>query len=115
MSRAANLAGHITAPLRRVARVVRDRAGIRRTGPLMAVVLSVAVLVVGLYYVWTRMQMVQIGYEISDMERKNRDLEKRARELMLEIASLQSPDELEKKASKMGLAFPEMGKVIHVP
>ena len=81
----------------------------------MAVVLSAAVLFVGLYYVWTRMQMVQIGYEISSLEQKNRQLKKRARELMLEIASLQSPAELEKKASKIGLTLPAMGNVVHVP
>lgn len=115
MTRAGSLTTRITAPIRRLGRAVAGKARIRRVGPLMAVVVSVAALIVGLYYVWSRMQMVQTGYEISELERKNRDLQKRARELMLEIASLQSPSELEKKASKIGLIFPEMGKVLHVP
>ncbi len=97
------------------ARVVASRVSGRLFGPFMAVALSIAVLFVGLYYVWTRMQMVQTGYEISILDRKNRELKKRTRELLLEIASLQSPGELEKKASKIGLALPEMGKVVHVP
>jgi cell division protein FtsL len=105
------VAGALTRAWRRVA----GRAGIQRAGAFMAVVLSAAVLFVGLYYVWTRMQMVQIGYEISTLEQKNRQLKKRARELMLEIASLQSPGELEKKASKIGLTLPAMGNVVHVP
>jgi cell division protein FtsL len=105
------LTGHVT----RSARLFADKTGIFRVGPFMAVVLSAAVLFVGMYYVWTRMQMVQTGYEISELERKNRDLKKRTRELLLEIASLQSPGELEKKASNIGLTLPEMGKVIHVP
>ncbi len=105
------MTGHVS----RWARVVADKVSVRLVGPFMAVVLSVAVLFVGLYYVWTRMRMVQTGYEISTLEHKNRELKKRTRELLLEIASLQSPGELEKKASKIGLALPEMGKVVHVP
>jgi cell division protein FtsL len=105
----------LTGPLGRWVRAITDTMSVRRVGPFMAVVLSAAVLFVGLYYVWTRMQMVQTGYEISNLERKNRELKKRTRELLLEIASLQSPEELEKKASKIGLALPEMGKVVHVP
>lgn len=81
----------------------------------MAVALSAAVLCVGLFYVWTRMQIVQLGYEISTLEAKNRELKDRKKELMVEMASLQSPTELEKKARKMGLVFPAMEKVVHVP
>lgn len=90
-------------------------SAIRRSGPFTALVLSAAVLFVGLFYVWTRMQIVQIGYEISAVESKNKELKKRIQELTLEISSLESPSELEKKAAKMGLVFPEMGKVVHVP
>jgi cell division protein FtsL len=115
MKSALKVTDKLTGPVRRWARVVADKVSVRRVGPFMAVVLSAAVLFVGLYYVWTRMQMVQTGYEISTLERKNRELKKRTRELLLEIASLQSPGELEKKASKIGLALPEMGKVVHVP
>jgi hypothetical protein len=92
-----------------------EKLAIRYAGPFMAVVLSVAVIFVGLFYVRTRMQLVQIGYEISGLETKNRDLRKRVGELELEIASLQSPSELEKKAAKIGLVFPPMGRVLNVP
>ncbi len=61
------------------------------------------------------MQLVQMGYELSSLENENNNLKKRKTELLLEIASLQSPQELEKKAGKMGLALPAMGKVVHVP
>ncbi len=43
---------------------------------------------------------------------ENSDLKKRKRELLLETASLQSPQELEKKAGKIGLVLPAMGKVV---
>ncbi len=96
-------------------RIVQRCRGLLRAAPFMAVVLSAAVLCVGLFYVWTRMQIVQLGYEISTLEVKNRELKDRKKELMVEMASLQSPKELEKKARKLGLVFPAMEKVVHVP
>ena len=87
-----------------------------RTGALIALALVGLLLSGGLFYVWTRMQLVQIGYEIADMEKKNNALKNRQRELSLEIASLQYPADLEKQArERAGLVFPDMGKVVHVP
>jgi cell division protein FtsL len=88
---------------------------IAATGTLIAIMVAILLLGGGLFYVWHRMQLVQIGYEISSLEEKNRDLKKRKRELMLEIASLQSPAELEKKALQNGLIVPSRDKVVHVP
>jgi cell division protein FtsL len=99
----------------RISRLAVDGVEIRRSAPYLAVVISVAVIIVGLFYVWTRMQVVQIGYETSSLEEKNKELQNRKRELLLEIASLQSPAELQQKAVKQGLRFPDMGKVLHVP
>ena len=93
----------------------RPKPGFSRTATLTAVLLAVTVLCVGLFYVWTRMQIVQIGYEISELESKNKELKNRKRELQLEIASLQSPGELGRKARKLGLVSPEMRRVVHVP
>jgi cell division protein FtsL len=86
-----------------------------KISPVMLVTVTCAILFVGLFYVWTRMQLVQIGYQISTVEAKNNELKNRKRELMLEIASLQSPKELEAKAAKYGLSMPAVGKVVHVP
>jgi cell division protein FtsL len=101
--------------LARFVRVAVHRARIVGAGPFLVIALSGAILCVGFFYVWTRMQLVQIGYEISSLENENNDLKKRKRELLLEIASQQSPQELEKKAGKIGLVLPAMGKVVHVP
>ncbi len=87
----------------------------RSAGLFMAALIFIAVMVVGLFYVRTRMALVEIGYEVSSLENKNRDLKKRATELTLEVAFLESPGDLEKKASKVGLGFPSVGKVVHVP
>jgi cell division protein FtsL len=87
-----------------------------RTGTLIALGLVGLLLSGGLFYVWTRMQLLQIGYEIADMEKNNNALKNRKRELLLEITSLQYPADLEKQArERAGLVFPDMGKVVHVP
>ena len=46
----------------------------RGAGLFMAALIFVAVMVVGLFYVRTRMALVEIGYEVSSLENKNRDL-----------------------------------------
>jgi cell division protein FtsL len=84
-------------------------------GLFIAALIFTAVMVVGLFYVRTRMTLVEIGYEVSSLENKNRDLKKRVTELTLKVAFLESPGDLEKKASKVGLVFPSVGKVVHVP
>jgi cell division protein FtsL len=103
------------AVLARTIGISRLQPGIRRAAPLTVVLVSVTILFIGLFYVRTRMQIVQIGYEISEQETKNRDIKNRKRELQLEIASLQSPGELERKARKLGLVSPAMQRVVHVP
>jgi cell division protein FtsL len=114
----------LPAPLSRIAAALKGRLfglqaavpRLRRAGVIAASILALWLLVAGLFYVWTRMQLVQIGYEIAELEKQNNDLRKRKRELMLEIASLESPEELEGQARiKAGLVFPDMGKVFHVP
>jgi cell division protein FtsL len=115
------------APLKKIEQLLQSHLGslvrstlgtpiVGRAGALLAVALVAALLFVGLFYVWTRMQIVQIGYEIASLEKKNRILNQRKRELLLEIASLQSPGELERQArQKANLIVPPMRKVVHVP
>jgi|GEM_PF-769214 len=87
-----------------------------RAGALVALGLVGLLLSGGLFYVWTRMQLVEIGYEIADREKANNALKNRKRELLVEISSLQNPADLEKQArERAGLVFPDMGKVVHVP
>ena len=57
--------------------LIAPKPGFSRTATLTAVLLAVTVLCVGLFYVWTRMQIVQIGYEISELESKNKELKNR--------------------------------------
>ncbi len=115
MVRTGGMAIRTGVALARAMGITKLQPSIRRAVPLTVVIVSVTILFVGLFYVWTRMQIVQIGYEISELETKNREIKNRKRELQLEIASLQSPEELERKARKLGLVSPAMQRVVHVP
>jgi cell division protein FtsL len=95
---------------------VRDGVRFKGLGTFMTVVLTVSLLLVGLFYVWTRMRIVQVRYEIAEQEKISRVWKKRQQELLLEIASLESPADLERKArEEAGLIFPDIRKVHHVP
>jgi cell division protein FtsL len=87
-----------------------------RGGTFLVATLAAIVLFTGLFYVWSRMRLVQIGYEITELERINNDLKKRKRELKLELASIEAPANLEKRArEEAGLIFPPISRVVHVP
>lgn len=105
----------LSAALAAAGHFVWRRLGAGNLSPLVLGAICAGFLFVGLFYVWTRMQLVQIGYEISAVDTRNAELKNRKRELMLEIASMQSPKELEAKALKFGLTYPAMGKVVNVP
>lgn len=108
---------YVTRPLKGLAPLLRgrDRAISPRAALFTAVALA-ALIALGLFYVWTRMKVIQLGYEIAELEKKNTGLKNRKRELLVEMTALQSPSELEKRArNEAGLIFPPMGKVVHVP
>ena len=99
----------------RFLKIISGRPELGRAGVTLAALLIITLIVVGLFNVWTRMRLVQTGYEIARLEKENKVLKKRKEELRVEIASLQSPQELEWKARQRGLVFPTIDKVIHVP
>ncbi len=88
---------------------------LRVLAPYCVVLALLVLLLTGLFNVWTRMDQVQLGYEISNLQTKNKELKDRVRELSLELSSLESPAELEKMAKKQGLRLPSVGRIIHVP
>lgn len=53
------------------------------------------VTLMALFYVWSRVQVVQLGYELTTLKRQTEDLNKQASNLELDIAKLKSPERLE--------------------
>lgn len=66
-----------------------------------------------LFYVWSRIQVIQIGYAISEALKEERDLALVNKKLRLEIATLKSYGRIEKIASEeLGMVKPKPDQVI---
>jgi len=68
-----------------------------------------------LFYVWSRIQVIQLGYDISNALKEERTLTEANKKLRLEIATLKSYARIEKLAAeelRMGKPKPEQVIVI---
>lgn len=72
----------------------------RRGDGLVSAVLTILVIVIAvlLFYTWSRIQVVRIGYEIFNSNSEMRKLDQENKELILEIATLKSPKRIERIA-----------------
>jgi cell division protein FtsL len=81
----------------------------------MAVVLSILV-AVSLFYVWTRVAVVQTGYRLHDLAKQYEELEQEYRSLKLELVTQKSPENLGSQAQHMlGLTQPQPHQVVLLP
>ena len=66
-----------------------------------------------LFYVWSRIQVIQLGYEISNALKKERALAEANKKLRLEIATLKSYARIERLAEgELRMAKPKPEQVI---
>jgi cell division protein FtsL len=65
------------------------------------VILLLVVMVSVLFCVWSRVRVVQMGYEISGLQKEEVELSKKMNHLKLEVERLKSPARLQKVASKI--------------
>ncbi len=66
-----------------------------------------------LFYVWSRIQVIQLGYEVSNALREERTLTEANKKLRLEIATLKSYGRIEKFAvEELRMAKPKPEQVI---
>ena len=72
-------------------------------------------LMVSLFFVWSRVQVTSLEYEMSLLESKLRGLREEASNLSLEAASLRDPERIERVARKeLNLRLPSSEQVITV-
>lgn len=84
-----------------------------RLVPLLAFI--AVLLVVSLFFVWSRLQVVHLEYDISSLEGRVRDLNQEIRRYQLEVASLRTPARIEQVArERIGLQLPTPAQVINV-
>jgi cell division protein FtsL len=67
---------------------------------LFAGLLTLLLIGGSLFYVWSRIQVIQLGYEISNALKKERALTEANKKLRLEIATLKSYARIEKIAAE---------------
>lgn len=70
---------------------------------------------VALFFVWSRLQVVNLEYGISNLEGRLRSLQQESRQLQLEAASLRNPVRIEQVArARLGLRLPAPEQVVTV-
>jgi cell division protein FtsL len=115
------MAAAVSARSRKLARAKRAEservhlAGRRRRFFVVGLA-ALALIGVVLIHVWLRLQVVQMGYVLSTINKLQGRLEQENRELKLELATLTSPERLEALArNRLRLVAPEKGQVIVLP
>ena len=69
-----------------------------------------------LLFVWSRIGVVQVGYEISHANKVYQNLNKENQRLRVEVASLKSPSRIEEIAkSRLDLMHPTPEQIIIIP
>jgi cell division protein FtsL len=88
----------------------RERSGVKYTS-ILAVVL--VLLAASLLFVWSHVRITELKYQIAKEMSIKEGLLEENRKLKVEIASLKSPQRLEKAArDKFGMTYPEREQVI---
>lgn len=77
-------------------------------------IIIVMVMSIFITYVWQRVMIVEIGYNIEGLRKEKTELSRRNAELLTEVASLSSLKRIEKIATGIGMKRPEKGSVIAV-
>jgi cell division protein FtsL len=85
-------------------------------GPIgFSVGIAVPVVMAALFYVWTNVTMVRLGYELSEAAKIHQELLEQNRGLRVEVAALKAPDRLARLAKlHHGLAPPATEQVIEL-
>lgn len=66
-------------------------------------------------FVWERVDMVRVGYQIERLKHDKMALERERDELRVKFSALSAPDRIAKVASeKLGMVLPQQGQVILV-
>jgi cell division protein FtsL len=96
----------------RAAAEIREGAGVRVPTLILALLVLVAV---ALVYVWSHLHNTQLKYQIAEEMTVRDNLTEENRRLMVEIATLKSPQRIESIArEKLKLQYPEREQVVHI-
>lgn len=107
-----------TLPMANVVRrqpVARKSAAVRRRYIRRGIWLLVLGIAMALLFVWVRIEVIQLGYEVSRLRKETRDLTEQRNLLGAKVASLKSPDRLMRIArQRFGMRLPQGGEIVFV-
>jgi len=92
---------------------VNQRLKMRRVLKSMAAYVAV-IFAFCLGYVWMRVQVVETGYRIGSLQEQKAKLKEENKSLMVEAATLKSPQRLEQVAKEMGLKRPVDDQIVYL-
>ena len=91
----------------------RTKAASRKSNFLLFALLMLFLIGASLFYVWSRIQVIQYGYEISHAMKNGRGLAEENNKLRLEIATLKAYARIERFATEeLGMSKPKADQVI---
>ncbi len=72
--------------------------------------------ILSLFYIWSRVQIVQYGYEINELRGKHQVLTEQNKKLKVEVATLKSPQRIETLAvEKLKMQSPKQEQIRLLP
>ncbi len=91
----------------------RPQSASRKSSVLLWAILLFFLIGGSLVYVWSRIQLIQVGYEISNAMKAGRELVEENKRLRVEAATLKSYSRIERIAvEELGMKKPGPGQVI---
>lgn len=93
--------------------IARKKAAAGRRYIRQAMSLLAVIVLVALFLVWARIQVIQLGYEVSKLRKETRELAQQRDLLEAEVARLKSPDRLSGIArDSFGMRLPMGDEVV---
>lgn len=77
--------------------------------PLVSILMVAASLA---FYLWTRVSVVTVGYDLSALKIRRVALVQRNRELRIQLDTVITPGHLERIGKEMGLIYPEQDQIV---
>ena len=95
--------------------VAKKQARVRARVVRRGVALAAIAIALALVFVWTRVRVIQLGYEVSQINRQITELLRQKNQLDAEVAKLKSPERLEAVAKEhFHMRLPAAGEIVFV-
>ena len=92
------------------------RFHVTRRQVVVTLMMLICLMGTGIGYVWSNFERTQIGYDLSQLKKEEMRLTEINQKLKLELATMKSPQNLERLAiQKLGLSPPKPEQIIVLP